>query len=85
MYGISTIVIPLVEPLDTVIIRMSDWHGGSVQWADLEQRLRDQDDFQISDLEETWPRAGALNRLRAARDPDLESVRPALVAKGLLA
>ena len=35
-------------------------------------------------LEETWPRAGALNRLRAARDPDLESVRPLLAAKGLL-
>ena len=35
-------------------------------------------------LEETWPRAGALNRFRAARDPDLESVRPLLAAKGLL-
>jgi serine/threonine protein kinase/Tfp pilus assembly protein PilF len=54
-------------------------------YAAIALALRGDTDRAIKYLEETWPRAGALNRLRAARDPDLESVRPALTAKGLLA
>ena len=46
--------------------------------------LRGDTDRAVKYLEETWPRAGALNRLRVVRDPDLESVRPALAARGLL-
>ena len=54
-------------------------------YAAIAMALRGDTDRALKYLEETWSRAGALNRLRAARDPDLESVRPALEAKGLLA
>jgi serine/threonine protein kinase/Flp pilus assembly protein TadD len=53
-------------------------------YASIALALRGDTDRAVRYLEETWPRAGALNRLRVARDPDLESVRPALEAKGLL-
>jgi tetratricopeptide (TPR) repeat protein len=46
--------------------------------------LRGETDRAVKYLEQTWPRLGALNRQRAAHDPDLEPVRPALAAKGLL-
>ena len=53
-------------------------------YAAIALALRGDTDRAVKYLEETWPRTGALNRLRVARDPDLESVRPALAAKGLL-
>ena len=53
-------------------------------YASIALALRGETDRAVKYLEETWPRAGALNRLRVARDPDLESVRPALAAQGLL-
>jgi tetratricopeptide (TPR) repeat protein len=54
-------------------------------YAAIALALRGDTERAVKYLEETWRRAGALNRLRAARDPDLESVRSALEAKGLLA
>ena len=53
-------------------------------YAAIALALRGDTDRAVKYLEETWPRTGALNRLRVARDPDLESVRPALTAKGLI-
>ena len=35
-------------------------------------------------IAQTWPKLGALNRLRAAHDPDLAQVRPLLADRGLL-
>jgi serine/threonine protein kinase/Tfp pilus assembly protein PilF len=53
-------------------------------YAAIALALRGDPDRAVRYLEETWPRRGALNRLRVTRDPDLESVRPALAARGLL-
>jgi tetratricopeptide (TPR) repeat protein len=53
-------------------------------YAAIALALKGDTDRAVKYLEETWSRAGALNRLRVARDSDLESVRPALAAKGLL-
>jgi tetratricopeptide (TPR) repeat protein len=53
-------------------------------YAAIALALRGETDRAVKYLEQTWPRLGALNRQRAAHDPDLEPVRPALTAKGLL-
>jgi serine/threonine protein kinase/Tfp pilus assembly protein PilF len=53
-------------------------------YAAIALALKGDTDRAVKYLEETWSRTGALNRLRVARDPDLESVRPALAEKGLL-
>jgi serine/threonine protein kinase/tetratricopeptide (TPR) repeat protein len=53
-------------------------------YAAIALALRGETDRAVKYLEQTWPRLGALNRQRAAHDPDLEPVRPALAAKGLL-
>jgi serine/threonine protein kinase/tetratricopeptide (TPR) repeat protein len=53
-------------------------------YAAIALALRGETDRAVKYLEQTWPRLGALNRQRSAHDPDLESVRPALAAKGLL-
>jgi tetratricopeptide (TPR) repeat protein len=46
--------------------------------------LRGDTDRAVKYLADTWPRLGPLNRQRVAHDPDLETLRPALAAKGLL-
>jgi serine/threonine protein kinase/Tfp pilus assembly protein PilF len=53
-------------------------------YAAIALALRGETDRAVKYLEATWPRLGALNRQRVARDPDLESVRPGLEARGLL-
>jgi tetratricopeptide (TPR) repeat protein len=53
-------------------------------YAAIAYALRGDQERALKYLEETWRRLGALNRIRVSRDPDLEPLRPALRARGLL-
>jgi serine/threonine protein kinase/tetratricopeptide (TPR) repeat protein len=53
-------------------------------YAAVAHALRGDTDKAVRYLEDTFPKLGALNRLRIGHDPDLESVHPALAAKGMI-
>jgi tetratricopeptide (TPR) repeat protein/TolB-like protein len=52
-------------------------------YAAVAYALKGESDRAIKYLEQTFPRLGALNRTRMASDPDLESIRPLMLARGL--
>jgi tetratricopeptide (TPR) repeat protein len=53
-------------------------------YAAIAYALQGDVDRAVKYLEPTFARLGALNRQRVETDPDLEAVRPALAARGLL-
>ena len=53
-------------------------------YAAVAYALRGDTDRALKYLEDTFPKLGALNRLRIGHDPDLEAVHPALAVKGLI-
>jgi tetratricopeptide (TPR) repeat protein len=53
-------------------------------YAAVANALRGDAERALKYLEDTFPKLGALNRLRIAHDPDLELVHPALAAKGMI-
>jgi len=53
-------------------------------YAAVAYALRGDAERALKYLEDTFPKLGALNRHRIAHDPDLESVHPALAAKGMI-
>jgi len=53
-------------------------------YAAVAYALRGDAERALKYLEDTFPKLGALNRRRIGHDPDLESVHPALAAKGMI-
>jgi serine/threonine protein kinase/Tfp pilus assembly protein PilF len=53
-------------------------------YAAVAYALRGETERALRYLEDTYPKLGALNRHRIGHDPDLESVHPALAAKGMI-
>ena len=53
-------------------------------YAAVAHALRGDADRALKYLEDTFQKLGALNRHRIGHDPDLESVHPALAAKGMI-